>query len=407
MLDILQHEGYPIGERELARLRKKHGLHMRAASEKTTVPAKRKQSAVDPIVTQLEEAANVATSPDGPIPSTPEAENKETTTLPLEVIEKRKKHMEALQAESDQRYQTKTRRRRTRPWAGLAADPPGPPRFPSETTIDEAKQILGISHSVYLAVREQCQTICEEEGVRKKTDAGAEKWKHVQDRLINENEHLTNVFYNDQTSDHKQHSLAVEVICSDVTKRMRTFDNRLTIQECKNILRTNPEEARQLRKSFEDILRADNFTSKLEAGQDHWNQLKAQWISSSSHLQRVIEHGPADPEYANKTKAMELLCRDVMKRLRDEQTKKDPSRKKKDITATGQGKEATQQCAPKDHTPVLPKGSVGVTTLATQALAAAPSNPHFPAPVPFDYGNLQIDPKLLLAANNPSLVQQL
>ena len=421
MLKILQKDGYPVGERELSRLRKKHGLQMRAASEKTTTVAskKRKRSEVDDSLgSQLEAAAsNEASLPDvGPDSESPQAdagaEAEDAPTLPPEVHEKRQKHLEALQAESDHRYRTKTRRRRTRPWAGLPADPPGPPRFPSETTIDEAKQILNMSHTIYPSLREQCQAICEREDVRKKTDAGVEKWRFVQERLVTENEHLSNVFYENHDSDHKQLWLAVEVICADVTKRMRTSDNRLTIQECKNILGVNPEEARQLRKAFEDILRKDSFVSKLEAGQEHWEGLKAHWIAGSQHLQRLVEHGPTDAEYANKTKAMELLCRDVMKRLRDENAKKDPLRlrtKEKDITTstiTTMAKKAKQSAAPKENitasTPI--EGNAGATTLATQALAAAPANGYFQTQqVPFHYGNLQIDPKLLLAASIPLL----
>lgn len=404
MLRTLQDDGYAIGERELSRLRKKHGFHMRATSEKSTVPAKRKQTELDPLLTQLEEAANGTAYPEGQAEEAVETEVEDNAALPPELAEKRRKHLESLQAESDHRYQTKTRRRRTRPWAGLPADPPGPPRFPSETTLDEAKRILDTSHEVYAGVREQCQTICEEEGVRKKSDAGPEKWKHVQNRLINENGHLAHVFYNNQSSDLKQHTLAVEVICSDVTKRMRTSDNRLTIQECKNILGINPEEARQLRKSFDDILRADNFSSKLEAGQGHWNELKAEWISKSAHLQRLIEEAPSDPQYAGKVKAMELLCRDVMKRLRDEHTKKDPARQKdKETTTAPRPKQAKRPSPSQDN---LHGENSGATTLASQALATTPSNSQFPAQLPFDYSNLQIDPKLLLAANNPSLTQQ-
>lgn len=406
MLDILKNEGYPIGERELARLRKKHGLHMRVASEKNTVPTKRKQSELDPLIQQLEETANAVTPPHASGPSAPVDQAGDSESQPPEIVEKRRRHLEALQAESDQRYQTKTRRRRTRPWAGLPADPPGPPRFPSETTIDEAKHILGMNQPVYTALREQCQAICEEEGVRKKTDAGTEKWKHIQNRLIKENEHLANVFYSDQPTDHKQHALAVEVICNDVTKRMRTLEDRLTISECKNILGINPDEARQLRKSFDDILRADNFTSKFEAGPDHWNELKTQWILSSPHLQRLVEHSQADPEYASKRKAMELLCRDVMKRLRDEQTRKNPSRKQeKNGTVKAKSKQGEQQYS-KTTTSENPQKEAPATTLASQALATAPLN-RYATQLPFDYGNLQIDPKLLLAANNPSLAREL
>lgn len=423
MLKILQKEGYPVGERELSRLRKKHGLHMRASSEKTTAVAskKRKRSEVDnSIGSQLKVAASNGESlPDGaPTPELSEAGAEsaagDTSTLPPEVHEKRLKHLEALQAESDHRYRTKTRRRRTRPWAGLPADPPGPPRFPSETTIDEAKRILNMSHTIYTSLRDQCQQICVREGVRKKTDAGVEKWRFVQERLVTENEHLSNVFYQNHNRDQKQLWLAVEVICADVTKRMRTSDNRLTIQECKNILGVNPEEARQLRKAFEDILRNDNFVSKLEAGQEHWEGLKTHWIAGSEHLKHLVEHSPADTEYANKTKAMELLCRDVMKRLRDENAKKDPLRrtKEKDTTTpttTAKAKKAKQSTVPKENTTTRApnEGDVGATTLATQALAAAPTNDYFQTQqVPFHYGNLQIDPKLLLAANIPSLAHQ-
>lgn len=408
MLKILQKEGYPVGERELSRLRKKHGMQMRAASEKTTTVAskKRKHSEVhDSLGSPLE--SNEASLPEdgGPTSDSPaanaEAEVEDTSTLPPEVHEKRQKHLEALQAESDHRYRTKTRRRRTRPWAGLPADPPGPPRFPSETTIDEAKRILNMSHAIYTSLRDQCQQICEQEGVRKKTDAGVERWRFVQERLVAESEHLSNVFHGNHDSDHKQLWLAVEVICADVTKRMRTSDNRLTIQECKNILGVNPEEARRLRKAFDDLLRKDNFVSKLEAGQEHWDGLKAHWIAGSEHLQRLVEHGPADAEYANKTKAMELLCRDVMKRLRDENAKKDPLRlraKEKDTT-TSTFNITKQSPAPKENT-TTSAPIEGASTLETQAL----TNAYFqPQHGPFPYANIQIDPKLLLAANIPSL----
>lgn len=408
MLNILQKEGYPVGERELSRLRKKHGLQMRAASEKTRTVAskKRKHSEVDDSLgSQFEAAAsNEASLPDGaPTSESPaanaEAEAEDPSTLPPEVLEKRQKHFEALQAESDHRYRTKTRRRRTRPWAGLPADPPGPPRFPSETTLDEAKRILNMSHTIYASLRDQCQQICEQEGVRKKTDAGVERWRFVQERLVTENEHVSNVFYGNHNSDHKQLWLAVEVICADVTKRMRTSDNRLTIQECKNILEVNPEGARQLRKAFEDILRKDKFVSKLEAGQEHWDGLKAHWIAGSEHLQRLLQHGPADSEYATKTKAMELLCRDVMKRLRDENAKKDPLRlrtKNKDTTTSTP---LTKQSPTPNENPTT-SATAGATTLATQTL----TNGYFPSPQgPFQYGNMQIDPTLLLAANVPSL----
>ena len=410
MLQTLQREGYDIKERELSRLRKKKGLQLRAANtgNASVVPAKRNWSELGPPDDKIDPAISGASVEDHQAESVPNA--VQITTLPPEVIEKRQKHLEKLQSESDKRYHNHTRRRRTRPWAGLPADPPGPPRFPSETTIDESKQILGLNPQAYVSVREQFQAICEEEKIRKKTEAGAEQWQHVKNRLIAENPVLHAVYFTNQPVDHTQQNLALDVICSDVTKRMRTMNTRLTIQECKNILKTNPEEARRLRRSFENILRADSFTSKLEAGPEHWKELKEQWRDQSTHLQDLLRDGEADPEYGLKIKAMEMMCRDVMKRLRDEQTRKEPIKK-----LNAPGPKVPRSSASQDNGVRLAAQALAATPLPSSHARAPVQAPPTPAQhqppskssVPLagitSYSDMQIDPKLLLAANDSSL----
>ncbi|KAL8784570.1 MAG: hypothetical protein Q9195_008995 [Heterodermia aff. obscurata] len=406
MLQILESEGYSIKERELSRLRKKKGLHMRAANvgQSIVLPAKRSRTQIEAHDENIDPAiANIEGNENNDIDGSGVEEAPE---LPPEIIEKRQKHMEKLQSESDKRYRNHTRRRRTRPWAGLPADPPAPPRFPSETTIDEAKRILGLDHKAYVNLRERFQSVCEQGKIRKKTEAGGDQWQHAKDRLIAENEILHPVFYTEEPVDHTQHNLALDVICSDVTKRMRTLTNRLTIQECKNILKTNPEEARRLRKSFEDILRADHFTSKLEAGPEHWNELKAQWLDQSTHLKELLREGEADPEHELQVKAMELICRDVMKRLRDEHTRKDSKRKR---TTSVAASNFSQSPAAQSNDVALAAQALAATPLPSrgqnsEAMAGSAHNRTSPAMLPLagitDYGDLQIDPKLLLAANN-------
>ena len=421
MLEILQNEGHNLGDKELARVRKKNGMIMRAASTKERiVPAKRKKSEVEPIINQVDDATDANEYEDDQ--SVLDAEPDASSLLPPEVAEQRQKRREALHAESDERYQNKTRRRRTRPWAGLPADPPGPPRFPSETTIDEAKRMLGIAHEAYVDIRKHCEQICKEEGVRRKVEAGAEKWKHVLDRMTDENHHLRPIFHDSQLIDHKDHILAVEVIANDVTKRMRTHENRLTIQDCKNILQINPEQARQLRKSFEDILRADSFTNKFEAGVEHWNDLKRQWLSVSPHLAHLMAPGTAEADLHLRAKAMELLCRDVMKRYRDEKTRKGSSAAKQTATGTTSSKGVTKLAsralaasteAANSEISSVPSTSIsfGPPTSAypLQPMSTVSLTPHLdeiPASMPphFDYSNLQIDPELLLAANGSSRI---
>ena len=377
MLRTLNDEGFDIKERELMRVRGKYRWLLRVPNGMKATSVKsdhsvsnHEQEPVDPAIEHIEQALFATEMKSGVVDAKevmiPRGASPD---LAPEVIAKRQARQEKLQAESDDRWEKRKRRRRTRGWAGLPADPPGPPRFPSETTIDESKVLLGLDSKLYREIREQFQSICEQDGFIKKTIAGPERWQAAKDRLKRENAHLQQVFWaNSSQMDAK--GLALDVICTDVTKRMRTLERRMTIAEAKNALGVNPEESRQIRHEFYQTLKDDHFTSKLEAGDDHWKELKAQWIEGNDLLKRILAPGDADPDHENKVKAMEVLCRDVMKRLRDDQTKRDPARKK--------------------HASNRALGS-GVQQMIT--------HPH-----PADSADLQIDPSLLLAAaNDPSL----
>ncbi|EAW10864.1 Clr5 domain-containing protein [Aspergillus clavatus NRRL 1] len=396
MLRILTEEGFEIKERELMRVRAKNRWLLR-------VPNGMKSQAVFRPSTQLPEDEgllalqqevykNAETFYD-PQALRPEsaASHPSSPSLSLEVMAKRKERLERLKAESAERWASRKRRRRTRGWAGLPADPPGPPRFPSETTIDESKKYLNLDNTIYRQIRDQFQRICEEAGFIKKTVAGPERWQEAKNKLIQESEHLRRVFWQDPHQlDAK--ALALDVVCTDVTKRMRTLERRMTIAEAKNALGINPEESRQIRNAFYNTLKADHFTSKLEAGDEHWKQLKERWIQESELLQHILTPGSADAEHCTKLKALEVLCRDVMKRLRDDQTKRDPSRKKSALRS-----ESSISGSASAHDSGAYNSSItnGISTLASQALASAPMTSG-------DLNDMQIDPSLLQAANDTS-----
>lgn len=388
MLRILNEEGYEIKERELMRVRAKNRWllrvpnGMKAAGTTRARATKQSMSEVDRAISEPhdQEAATTVLKDTSPL-------------LSPQVLAKRRERLDKLQAESDQRWQEKKRRRRTRGWAGLPADPPGPPRFPSETTLDESKVYLSLDNAMYRDVRDHFQRICDDSGIIKKTLAGPEKWQQAKDRLIQENTHLRRVFWAENNqSDAK--ALALDVICTDVTKRMRTVERRMTIAEAKNALGINPEESRQMRNAFYSRLKADHFTSKLEAGDEHWRELKDQWMQEQPLLLTILAPGDADPDHANKLKAVEVLCRDVMKRLRDDQTKRDPA--KKDVA---QGRPVTEHsCDQKgDKTSTSSSDGLGngISTLASKALASTPI-------ISSGISDMQIDPSLLQAANDPS-----
>ena len=314
MLRILNEEdGYHIKSRELNRVRSKHRWLLRVPTGKTKDGAD-----ISPHAGESngedddgDEGLQMAMqSPSYGLPGEPD--------LASQLKEERERRM---QAESAERWATKKRRRRTRQYAGMPADPPGPPRFPSETTLGESQVILGLDKTAYTAVRDKFQSLCEGAGITKKTVAGPEAWESVKQSLIGESQPLQNALWvSKENLDRKK--LALDVICSDVTKRMRSGgDKELLLADAKNILGLNPEESRRVRSAFYNILQADGFTSKVAMGPQRWKELKQRWIDESDLLRRILSRLDDAQSHEMKTRAVEALARDVMKRLRDDQSR--------------------------------------------------------------------------------------
>ena len=434
MLTILQNEGWPkLSERELSRIRERNGWKLRIANttkgptKKQVVPAKRSHnqqaeevSAYEQLLEAQEQAPPDEESGNTPASNTGASTNQtQLTELSDEVMRKREERLAKLRAESNERLENRTRRRRTKGYAGLPPDPPGPPRFPSETTLEEAKATLQLDKAMYAGVRAKFEEICTRNGVIKKTEAGQEKWQSVKDQLIREFLPIQPRFQVLDPQQLNENFLALEMICNDVCKKMRTMKTKVTIAEAKNTLGLDPDQGRQIKAAFSQILKANHFTSKMEIGDERWNELKREWIASSPLLQSLTTD--TDPKHAEKQKALEHLCRDVMKRLRDSQTKQEKGLK--DRGADNQSSTIPQN--PATSTGLSENGHLsttssnntfeGISTLASQALASAPlpMSPTFPAErqqhsfqhttygvePQHDYAG-QIDPTLLSAAAN-------
>lgn len=443
MVDTLQDEGYQINDRELIRLRLRLKLLLRESVPRprrrqtddgsTQKKPKRKKAKILPgkgLINQLGNAILAESS--GSSESSESSEDEEATYITIgsenaedvqstqpapeppsldpEESLRRQLRQEQLQRESDEKWRTRKRRRRTRGWAGLPADTPGePPRFPSETTIDEAKAYLGLDNSMYRRLRERFQEICEGEGVVKKTAAGPERWTQLVQQLIQEDAHLVSVFLQAEPEVFKQsndalfrpkgqRALSIDVICMDVTKRLRTMETRMTLADAKNVLGLNPEQTRQVRAAYIAKLKTARFSNKYEAGEEQWTQLKTTWVHESEHLTRALAQGEADPGYARKLRAVEVIARDVMKRQQQDKLNKDPSKKKKQLhQGPGPGPappvvapqpERRRQSAVSEHNAAMYTGQ-------PHLLAQSPSS------------DLQIDPSLLLAASDAAILPSL
>ncbi|PNY28697.1 D-lactate dehydrogenase [Tolypocladium capitatum] len=214
----------------------------------------------------------------------------------------------------------KRRRRRRR----ASADPSGSAattRFPSETTLDEARRILNLDPATYRLLRTNFQRFCQEEGVSKKTLAGVDRWEAVKARLARDIPQLQAAVWMAKDNPEPK-KLALDVICTDVTKRMRNLETRMTLAEAKNLLGINPEEAREMRIAFHQVLAESRFTCKSEASPEQWEDLKRRWGGRSELVRRAMDDTGHDRD-SHKARALEVMAKDVMKRIRDDKGRKD------------------------------------------------------------------------------------
>lgn len=255
----------------------------------------------------------------------------------------------------------------------MPADPPGPPRFPSETTIGQSQAYLQLDTAHYKQARDEFYSICNQHSIVKKTLCGPDVWQMAKNELIAGDSHLSRLFQNANASTLAPLDLALDVICMDVTKSIRVHTKAMTLAEAKNALNINPAEAREMRQRLIDILADNSFVTKQVS--DSWEHLRDQWLDEYGLMQRFpAEEGP---EREVGLRAVRMLCRDIMKRWRDAQTKRDPNKTHKDRQAAAGDTNGT---------------SARATRTSNQSTNAAPTR-----------SSAQIDPSLLQAVSDQSL----
>ncbi|KAK5121059.1 hypothetical protein LTR85_005543 [Meristemomyces frigidus] len=351
----LEEEGWELGDNEFQRLRKKNGFRRRGdvgafsiesgtgVGPKASVnrKAKRKRDAEE-----MEQWLPIDDDPVGSVTGgfdgldgTADAllalqqQQQPVFNLSPEEEARRAEHLIRVQAESDEALANRKRRRRIRGYGHLPPDDPDmPPRYGSETTLDECKAFLHLSNDMYSTIRSDYELICRDMGIeRKKTVMENGLWQASKDRLVRENMHLSAMMHPLQP-DVERKAIAIDVICADVTKRMRDSKKKLTVGEANNALGLNPTSSKELRRRYYEILERDQYTTRLACGDEHWAELRQQWFSTSPLLQQVVAEG--DP---HKMKCVDKLSRDATKRYNDDALKKDPNRRQYQQATYGPG----------------------------------------------------------------------
>ena len=330
MVETLQSEGYNVNSRQVTKLRGLDGLKLRH---------------------------NNTSKPSEPQPQNDNDVISPARQVPVELQIARQSKQAALWTESAERLKNRTRRRRTKGWNGLPPDQGLPPRFPSELTLEENRQILNLDRPLYLQIRSTFKQVCSEFGVERKVACAPGVWESAKNELINRIPHLQAIFNSPEAGsyDRNREPMALDLICMDVTKSMRVATKSITLTDAKNILNLSPTESREIRLLFESVLRSNYFVNRRDVTKEEWESFKEQWKQQSPLLQREFST-MMDPDlHKRKEKALEIIARDVHKRHRDYMVPRDTNiankRKAAERAKDGTPKKQRVAKAPKERVP--------------------------------------------------------
>jgi len=200
-------------------------------------------------------------------------------------------------------------------------------------SMDDCKSILHVDDDAYWNIRDSFKLICMEMGVQEKKYATG-FWNVAIARLIEKNVHLhglRTIEVGPTQEDAEKHKLqlsALDKICIAVAKVLREGGPRVQPSNPKTILGLNRSTTNEVMQSFESFLKQEYLlTSKSGLKEDQRKDIISRWITSSPLLQGVLHSMNPDPnqaqvEQAEKLRALERLCRDILKKLRAAATKR-------------------------------------------------------------------------------------
>ncbi|TLD27218.1 hypothetical protein PspLS_04394 [Pyricularia sp. CBS 133598] len=294
MLRVLHDEGYDVSARQLLRIRAHHRWLLRVPKTEDAVDGD------DALVPQARLGESFSVN-DLQVPSVIQL------SCPSGNIQK------AAPLSSPTR---KRRRQVDEDCSGVATS-----RFPSETTLAESKELLNLDTETYKYVRTCFQQICDKAGLESKSSAGQHAWDEAKALLVRQIPYLQGVMSMEVG---RVHHLALDVICTDVTKRMRSHNataaagaaRKLTLAGVRNILGVNPDEAREMREALQNILAGRDKIPSV--GDEGWDEMKRQWQETCPVLRRILE---GEEQREPRARAVDILARDVFKRYKDHHAK--------------------------------------------------------------------------------------
>ncbi|KAL7943090.1 hypothetical protein V8C42DRAFT_329659 [Trichoderma barbatum] len=266
--------------------------------------------------------------------------------------------------------------------------------FPSDMTLGKARGILRLDDNKYEKLGDTFKNICTTFGIITKW-AEPEKWETAKNQLRASLPFLCKELL-ESASDLEEKIQALDIICKNVTKTMRLTDSRMTQKEAKNALGLDPQQAREVREVLTNLLKEAGYANKPDAPPttEQWIVLKGDWGSHCPAIRKALDDIGNDvgDDVPKKKKALEVLSRDILKRLRDDRRARHCKKKPLEPDTLRSSHHDVEDVEMQSYLdgpvvrgrnfPNFPNWTDTEVTLPTNALGSLPESPYTPRTVP-------------------------
>lgn len=196
-------------------------------------------------------------------------------------------------------------------------------KFPSEMTFHDARNHLQLDMATYEDIRDTFQETCRTQNIWKKTLCGAQVWDRLKHGLIAQFPALQNVMWTGGESElDTVRQLALDVICTNTTKRLRDEGKIMSLSQAKNVLGMDPQTGRDVRDVLLKICSELQVRNKGDLAPEEWQRIKGLWAERSPPVRTVLDLPESHAQFVKKHQAVEVIAKDTFKVLQTDRVRR-------------------------------------------------------------------------------------
>lgn len=168
-------------------------------------------------------------------------------------------------------------------------------RFPSQISGSEAKKRLGLDTDAYRALKTEFERICKERGIDRKATTDPIDWQAAKDGVAACVPGLYNIMRTHADADYRRvQEAALDVICMDVTKVVRSRTRAMTASTARTTLGLNPNECREMLETLQLLIDTSGVPFLGDMTPDQKRAMEEEWSRQSPTAHQMLRRRPAN-----------------------------------------------------------------------------------------------------------------